>query len=36
MQHILTVIMLFVLLGSYGLLAGLVYFSEGIIKSSST
>ena len=35
MQQILTIIMLLVLLGSFLLLAGLVYFSEGIIRSRS-
>ena len=36
MQYILTVIMLLALMGSFAMLVGLVYFSEGIIKSSST
>jgi len=35
MQQILTILMLLVLLGSFLLLAGLVYFSEGIIRSRS-
>jgi hypothetical protein len=35
MQQILTIILLLVLLGSFLLLAGLVYFSEGIIRSHS-
>ena len=35
MQQILTILMLLVLLGSFLLLAGLVYFSEGIIRSHS-
>ena len=33
MQQILTILMLLVLLGSFLLLAGLVYFSEGLIRS---
>jgi hypothetical protein len=36
MQYILSVIMLLALIGSFALLVGLVYFSEGVIKSSST
>jgi len=35
MQLILTILMLLILLGSFLLLAGLVYFSEGIIRSRS-
>jgi hypothetical protein len=33
MQQILTILMLLVLVGSFLSLAGLVYFSEGIIQS---
>jgi hypothetical protein len=33
MQQISTILMLLILLGSFMLLAGLVYFSEGIIRS---
>jgi hypothetical protein len=33
MQLILTILMLVVLIGSFLLLAGLVFFSEGIIRS---
>lgn len=36
MQYVLSVIMLLALMGSFALLVGLVYFSEGVIKSSST
>ena len=35
MQQVLTILMLLVLLGSFMLLTGLVYFSEGIIRSRS-